>query len=98
MAKAVSTREKWTLSFDAKLKAFLVRLAKRRRTYPVAVLEGLVRERFNPYGHTDIKDSAAYVRMLRRRSRRQPDAAFLKMTRNWRHFRRVEGLTLYADG
>ncbi|MEK7372340.1 MAG: hypothetical protein AAB265_12890 [candidate division NC10 bacterium] len=83
MAKAVSTREKWTLSFDAKLKAFLVRLARRRRTYPVAVLEGLVRERFNPYGHTDIKDSAAYVRMLRRRSRRQPDAAFLKEIRAW---------------
>lgn len=83
MARAASTREKWTLSFDAELKAFLVRLAKRRRTYPVAVLEGLVREKFNPYGHTDIKDSAVYVHMLRRRSRRQSDAAFLKEIRAW---------------
>jgi hypothetical protein len=83
MARAVSTREKWTLSFDADLKAFLVRLARRRRTYPVAVLEALVREKFNPFGHTDIADSAAYVRMLRRRSRRQTDAAFLKEIRAW---------------
>ena len=78
MAKGVSTREKWTLSFDVKLKVFLVLSAKRRRTYPVALLEALVKEKFNPYGHTDVKDSAAYVRMLRRRSRKQSDAAFLK--------------------
>ena len=83
MAKAASTREKWTLSFDAELKAFLVQLAKRRRTYPVALLESLVKEKFNPYGHTDVKDSAAYVRMLRRRSRKQSDAAFLKEIRAW---------------
>ena len=83
MAKAASTREKWTLSFDADLKAFLIRLAKRRRTYPVALLEGLVKEKFNPYGHTDMKDSVAYVRMLRRRSRKQSDAAFLKEIRAW---------------
>ena len=83
MAKSASTREKWTLSFDAELKAFLVQLARRRRTYPVALLEGLVKEKFNPYGHTDVKDSAAYVRMLRRRSRKQSDAAFLKEIRAW---------------
>jgi len=83
MAKAVSTREKWTLSFDAELKAFLVKLARRRRTYPVALLEGLVKEKFNPYGHSDVKDSAAYVRMLRRRSRKRSDAAFLEDIRTW---------------
>ena len=83
MAKSTSTREKWTLSFDAELKAFLVQLAKRRRTYPVALLESLVKEKFNPYGHTDVKDSAAYVRVLRRRSRKQSDAAFLKEIRAW---------------
>jgi len=83
MAKAASTREKWTLSFDAELKAFLVKLARRRRTYPVALLEGLVKEKFNPYGHSDVKDSAAYVRMLRRRSRKRSDAAFLEDIRTW---------------
>lgn len=83
MARAFLKREKWTLSFDATLKAFLVRTAKRRGMYPVALLEQIVKERFNPYGHTDVKDSVEYVRMLRRRSRRQSDAAFLKEIRAW---------------
>ncbi len=39
--------------------------------------------KFNPYGHTDIKDSVAYVRMLRRRSRKFSDQAFLKEIRVW---------------
>lgn len=77
------TREKWTLSFDAGLKAFVVRTARRRGIYPVTLLEQLVRERFNPYGHTDVDDGAAYVRMLRRRSRSQSDAAFLREVRAW---------------
>ena len=67
----------------ARRDVLLVQLAKQRRTYPVALLEGLVKEKFNPYGHTDVKDSAAYVRMLRRRSRKQSDAAFLKEIRAW---------------
>ena len=37
--------------------------------YPVTLLEEIVKEKFNPYGHTGVKDSVAYVRMLRRRSR-----------------------------
>jgi len=57
MARANARRKKWTLSFDAGLKAFLVRTAKRRRIYPVALLEEIVREKFNPYGHTDVPDS-----------------------------------------
>jgi hypothetical protein len=77
------TKEKWTLSFDADLKAFLVRAAKRRRVYPVTLLEALVREKFNPYGHTSVEDSAEYVRMLRRRSRATSDAAFLREIRAW---------------
>ena len=76
-------REKWTLSFDADLKAFLVRTAKRRGVYPVALLEQLVREKFNPYGHADVRDSVEYVRMLRRRSRSRSDATFLKEIRAW---------------
>lgn len=76
-------REKWTLSFDPTLKKFLVRTAKRQGIYPVTLLEEIVKEKFNPYGHTDVKDSAEYVRMLRRRSRGQSDAAFLKEIRAW---------------
>jgi hypothetical protein len=83
MAKAFLKREKWTLSFDSALKEFVIRTAKRRGVYPVALLEQIVREKFNPYGHTDVEDSVTYLRMLRRRSRRQSDAAFLKEIRAW---------------
>jgi hypothetical protein len=85
MGKAIlrREREKWTLSFDADLKDFLVRAAKRRGIYPVALLEELVREKFNPYGHTEVNDSVEYVRMLRRRSRNRSDAAFLREIRTW---------------
>ena len=83
MAKAVLRREKWTLSFDPDLKEFLIRTARRRGIYPVTLLEELVREKFNPYGHTAVKDSAEYVRMLRRRSRSRSDAAFLREIRAW---------------
>ena len=82
MAKGTARREKWTLSFDAELKAFLIRTAKRRRVYPVALLEAIVKEKFNPYGHADVKDSVAYVRMLRRRSGRT-DRRFLEEIREW---------------
>jgi hypothetical protein len=83
MARSAARREKWTLSFDADLKAFLVKTAQRRRIYPVSLLEEIVKEKFNPYGHTDVKDSAVYVRMLRRRSRKQSDASFLAEIRAW---------------
>lgn len=83
MARNSLKREKWTLSFDSCLKAFLVKTARRRGIYPVALLEEMVKEKFNPYGHTDVVDSAEYVRMLRHRSRGQSDAAFLKEIREW---------------
>jgi len=83
LARAVARREKWTLSFDAGLKDFLVKTARRRGVYPVALLEEIVKAKFNPYGHTDVKDSVAYVRMLRRRSRRSSDKSFLKEVRAW---------------
>ena len=83
MARSGMSREKWTLSFDSGLKAFLVKTAKRRRVYPVTLLEEIVKEKFNPYGHTDVKDSVAYVRMLRRRSRKHSDESFLKEIREW---------------
>ncbi len=42
-----------------------------------------MQEKLNPYGHTDLKDSVAYVRLLRRRSRRTSDESFLKEVRAW---------------
>ena len=84
MAQSTARREKWTLSFDADLKAFLVKTARRRRVYPVALLEEIVKEKFNPFGHTDVRDSTAYVRTLRRRSRKRSDASFLAEIRVWR--------------
>lgn len=85
MGKAASgaRRAKWTLSFDADLKDFVVQTARRRGIYPVTLLETLVREKFNPYGHTDVDDSREYVRMLRRRSRNRSDADFLRGLRRW---------------
>jgi hypothetical protein len=83
MARTAARREKWTLSFDAGLKGFLVKTARRRGVYPVTLLEEIVKENFNPYGHTDVKDSVAYVRTLRRRSRRTSDESFLKEVRAW---------------
>jgi hypothetical protein len=83
MARAVARREKWTLSFDPALKDSLVKTARRRGVYPVTLLEEIVKEKFNPYGHTDVKDSVAYVRMLRRRSRRISDESFLKEIQAW---------------
>ena len=61
MPRAALKKEKWTLSFDPALKSAVVKAAKRRGVYPVTVLENLVREKFNPYGHTDVDDSADYV-------------------------------------
>lgn len=84
MARRALERQKWTLSFDAGLKEFLIRAARRRGMYPVALLEEIVREKFDPYGHVDIRDSVEYVRMLRCRSRRQSDAEFVEEIRRWK--------------
>ena len=83
MSKTALKREKWTLSFDADLKAFLIRTARGRGVYPVTLIEQVVRERFNPFGHTEAEDSVAYVRSLRRRSRKKSDASFLEEIADW---------------
>ena len=83
MAKASVKKEKWTLTFDRRLKGAVVREAKKRGLYPVQVLESLVREKFNPFGHTDIKDEAAYVRKLRRKNKGKSDEEFLEEIRRW---------------
>lgn len=89
MARTNLKREKWTLSFDAALKALVVRAARRKGIYPVALLEGLVRERFNPYGHTTIEDSVEYVAHLRKQSRERSEGEFLAELRSWNKISRL---------
>ncbi|ALA56938.1 hypothetical protein [Nitrospira moscoviensis] len=87
MPKTSLRKEKWTLSFDPALKSVVVKAAKRRGVYPVAVLESLVREKFNPFGYTDVSDSAAYVTTLRKHGRKQSDEAFLGEIEAWQKSR-----------
>lgn len=83
MAKALSKKEKWTITFDRRLKSAVVREARRQGVYPTQVLESLVKEKFNPFGHTNIKDEPAYVRRLRRKDRDGSDEKFLEDIRRW---------------
>ncbi len=87
MPKTTLRKEKWTLSFDPALKSVVVKAAKRRGIYPVTVLENLVREKFNPFGHTDVNDSVAYVTALRKHGRKQSDDAFLDEIEAWQKSR-----------
>jgi len=83
MGKAKLKKEKWTLSFDRDLKEEVIEEAKRQGVYPVHLLESLVRERFNPFGHADIKNELAYVRKLRKEDQKKNDEAFLEGIRRW---------------
>ncbi|MBI4527995.1 MAG: hypothetical protein HY695_29725 [Deltaproteobacteria bacterium] len=84
MGKAKLKKEKWTLTFDRRLKGPVVEGAKRRGVYPVQVLlESLVRERLNPFGHTDIQDETAYIRKLRKKDKEKSDEEFLEEIRRW---------------
>ena len=83
MTKTALKKEKWTLSFDSRLKHILIKEARKKGTYPVSLLEQIVRERFNPYGLSDVADSVAYVQEIRKGSRSKSDEAFLKEIREW---------------
>ena len=83
MAKAKLKKKKWTLACDPRIKDAVTEEAKRRGVYPVQVLESLVKERFNPFGHTDIKDEAVYVRKLRKKDKGKSDKEFLEEIRRW---------------
>lgn len=76
-------KERWTLTFDRRLKAAVIQEARKRRVYPVQILESLVRQTLNPFGHADIEDEAAYVRRLRRRDAGRSDREFLEEIRRW---------------
>ncbi|MEW6585356.1 MAG: hypothetical protein AB1442_07055 [Nitrospirota bacterium] len=83
MAKAVLRKEKWTLSFDSSLKKAIIREARKKGVYPVALLEEIVREKYNPYGYTDVEDSVAYVRAIRRKAKGLSSKAFLDEIKRW---------------
>jgi hypothetical protein len=87
MAKTALRKEKWTLSFDPRLKTLVIKNARRKGVYPVTLLEEIVRERFNPYGHTDVKNSVEYVAALRKESRKRSDEEFLAEIRAWQKSR-----------
>jgi hypothetical protein len=87
MAKTRLKKSKWTLSFDSRLKSFLLKEARRKGVYPTHLLEELVRDRFNPYGHTDVRDASRYVHAMRKRSDAQSDEAFLAELRAWQKSR-----------
>jgi len=83
MSKTALKKEKWTLSFDEGLKHLLIQEAHKMGIYPVHLLEQIVRERYNPYGYTDVKNSMAYVRKIRKKSSDKSDETFLKEIREW---------------
>ena len=83
MAKAVLKKEKWTLSFDSSLKSAIIKDARKKGVYPVNVLEDMVREKLNPYGYTDVKDSVAHVRAIRKKSKEISTKEFLEEIRRW---------------
>ncbi|MET0517005.1 MAG: hypothetical protein ABW047_16955 [Nitrospiraceae bacterium] len=87
MPKDTLRKVKWMLLFDSALKDLVVKAARRKGVHPVTMLEDLVREKFNPFGHTGVQDSAAYVTALRRKGRKQSDEAFLAETRAWQKSR-----------
>ncbi|HWR59258.1 MAG TPA: hypothetical protein VN328_10250 [Thermodesulfovibrionales bacterium] len=83
MTKTALRKEKWTLSFDSSLKDAVIREAKEKGIYPVNLLEDMVREKFNPYGYTDVKDSVAHVRAIRKKSKEVSGKAFLEEIKRW---------------
>jgi hypothetical protein len=76
-------RERWTLSFDRRLKRAVLAEARQQGVRPARVLEDLVRKKLNPFGYTDVSDPTTYVRTLRRKSRELTDEAFLTDLKKW---------------
>ena len=76
-------RERWILTFDRRLKLAVMAEARQRGVRPARVLEDLVREKLNPFGHTDVTDPTSYVRTLRHTSRKMTDEAFLADLKRW---------------
>jgi hypothetical protein len=76
-------KERWTLTLDRRVKHSVVDEARRRKVRPARVVEDLVKEKLNSCGHTDVMDPTAYVRTLRRKSRKTTDKEFLADLKRW---------------
>jgi hypothetical protein len=83
MPRSSPKKERWTLTIDQRLKRAIVNEARQRGVRPAQVLEEAVREKFNPFGHTDVTNPAVYVRALRRKSRKRTDKEFLADIKRW---------------
>lgn len=83
MARNKLKKESWTLNVDRRIKGVVIKEAKRLGVYPVELIESMVREKFNPFGHAGIKDEAVYVRRLRDKNRNISDKKFLDEIRRW---------------
>jgi hypothetical protein len=83
MNKNKLKKEKWTLNVDQRIKGVVVKEAKRRGIYPVQFIESLVREKFNPFGHSEIDDEVGYVRKLRKPNIPENDQTFIEEIRRW---------------
>lgn len=77
VSQTTRRKEKWVLSFNPTLKRSVINTAKLRGIHPVTLLENLVREILNPYGHTSVNDSATYVSALRKQGHKLSDEAIL---------------------
>jgi hypothetical protein len=76
-------KERWTLIIDRRVKHSIIDEARRRKVRPSRLLEDLIKEKFNPFGHTDVVDPTVYVRTLRRKSRMTTDKEFLTDLKQW---------------
>lgn len=83
MAAVSLKKERWTLTLDRQVKRTILEEARKRKVRPARVLEELVREKFNLFGHSDVEDPVAYVRVLRRGSREMADEEFLANLKQW---------------
>jgi hypothetical protein len=83
MSKRILKKEKWTLNVDSRVKGVVIKEAKKLGIYPVEFIESLVREKFNPFGHSDVKDEGAYVHTLRGEDKHKTDRKFLEEIRRW---------------
>jgi hypothetical protein len=83
MRSLLVKKERWTLTTDQRVKHSVIDEARRRKVLPARVLEYLIKEKLNPFGHADVVDPTTYVRMLRRKSRKTTDKEFLADLKRW---------------
>lgn len=76
-------KERWTLTIDRRIKHSVIDEARRRNIRPSRLLEELIKEKLNPFGHTDVVDPTVYVRTLRRKGRKTTDKEFLADLKRW---------------